>query len=431
MNLTQESLMPYLQQKSGVLDIDQIADEVMADWPSSPPQRRKRLLAKLNHIPGCFRADDHHYVYLPRFRTGAKVLQPFPQESGWNNETPLILWLPEVFALWQPNYSQGEQVVFELSDGTRHVLHWQSYLMRPVISKAVKDWLHRVAVAGANAIEVRCIDGERNFFTIHPTTWQACEPREANKGIREAAYEILNRHRRSVHPTELAAELLAQGWYHGDCPPLPVIFALFQPPVLIHYQSHNLSLLPKTTPVLSEFLQRRTVEIDSEPSPLGGFWRDSGGLTVPELPHGPAIPTESFTGGYRLIMTLDNYPVSRTVDVCATMTFDKLHRLIQSLFDWENDHSWVFSLVGGPRDDILSVGLETLDGIWAAAQTLSLGQIGLNTGQTFHYVFDFRSWLVVTIRVKALFPGVIISKPVIVEKKGEAPPQYPDFDEDD
>ena len=139
MNLSQESLMPYLQHKSGGLDIDRIAEEVMADWPSSPPQRRKRLLTKLNQIPGCFRADDHHYVYLPRFRK--KVV-----------------------------------VVLELSDGTRHVLHWQSYLRMPVISKAVKEWRHRVAVAGANAIEVRCIDGEQNLFTTHPTTWQAYEP---------------------------------------------------------------------------------------------------------------------------------------------------------------------------------------------------------------------------------------------------------------
>ena len=429
MNLTKESLMPYLQHESGVLNIDRITEEVMADWPLSPAQRRRRIVAKLTQIPGCYRADDRNYVYLPRFRTGAKILQPFPQEIFWEDELPKVVWLPEVSALWQPTFPERLPIVMELSDGTREQVQWHPYSRIPEMPPTLNRWLQHVAAEGANAIEVTCVDGVQNLFSAEATTFDACDRTAANKAIREAAFDILTRHRRAIHPMELAAELLARGMYHTRCAPLPVIYTLFQPPILAHYRFSELLPMPKTTPVLAELLQQREVETDSQlVSWGGGFWRDSGGLPIPEIP--PLMPIEPFTGSYRLVMTLNDYRVSRTVDISADATFYDLHSLIHRLFDWDYDHLWVFSFVGRPGDATISIGPDDVDDLLASADKLKLGELGLEQGQSFHYVFDFGDWWVVTIRVKSLMPGVVTRKPGIVESKGEAPPQYPNFDDD-
>ncbi len=430
MNLTKESLMPYLQNESGVLNIERIAEELMADWPLSPAQRRKRLIAKLNQIPGCFRGNEHNYVYLPRFRTGAKILQPFPQDHSSEEELAPVIWLPELAALWNPNFPQTLPVVCELTDGTREEVQWHPYGRISAMSPGLNRWLKRVADEGANAVEVTCVDGEQNLYSVKPTTLDACDRSEANKIIRTAAHDILTHHRRAIHVMELAAELLARGMYHTQCAPLPVIYTLFLPPVLVQYRWNEVAPMPKLPRVLGELMQQRQREVEMDSQMFswgGGFWRDSGGMLMPEMP--PPTPIEPFRGNYRLVMTLDHHRVSRTVDISAGATFYDLHCLIQSLFDWDNDHLWVFSFSRRPGDPTASIGPDEVDDLLASAYDLTLGEI-LEQGQTFHYVFDFGDWWVVTIRAKTLMRGTIARDPVIVERKGEAPPQYPDFEDD-
>jgi hypothetical protein len=68
---------------------------------------------------------------------------------------------------------------------------------------------------------------------------------------------------------------------------------------------------------------------------------------------GPSVPT------YQLKITLTRVrpPVWRRVRLPATATLDELHRVIQILFDWDDDHLHVFT-VGGRRYADPFFGLE-------------------------------------------------------------------------
>ncbi len=94
---------------------------------------------------------------------------------------------------------------------------------------------------------------------------------------------------------------------------------------------------------------------------------------------GPPIPT------YQLKITLTQVrpPVWRRVRLPAAVTLDELHRLIQIVFDWDDDHLHVFT-VGGRRYADPFFGLaETADELRAR-----LGKLAPSVGAALTYVYD-------------------------------------------
>jgi hypothetical protein len=134
--------------------------------------------------------------------------------------------------------------------------------------------------------------------------------------------------------------------------------------------------------------------------------------------------------------------VTRTIDVLSTQRLHDLHLALRDAHGWDDDHLYAFWLKGrywandgseythplhadtpGPADPYTGNPLPRD----AAAQ---LQRLRLKLGQRIAYVFDFGDEWRIDLRVKTVVAPEEGVYPRIIESGAEAPPQYPDWDED-
>ena len=119
----------------------------------------------------------------------------------------------------------------------------------------------------------------------------------------------------------------------------------------------------------------------------------------------------------------------RKIEVSSTHTLEDLHRAIQLAFSFDDDHLYAFYLDGKKYsrnwDQVYNCprsgdGNSTADAI--------IGQLGLQRGQIILYLFDFGDEWEFSVKLEeVLQKGTKLPHPKIIEFKGEAPEQYPDF----
>ncbi len=421
MSISKEDLKPYLNQGSGLLNVDKLVTQFRDGWEGPVSKLKRRIIAHLVEIPGCYRAGENQIAYLPRYRTGATVVQPLPQVGLREGiAPPTIMWLPEVYALWQPAAPSKLRLRLLLENGSVLTIRWRQYFFRgPSTPLALTEWIDSVKEGGGNAIEITCLDGNQGKFSMTATTLEACDRTKANQVLRSTVHKILSKRRRELTPYEMAAEVLAHGVYHEHPAPLPLLYNIFEPPIMASYNFGRMAAVPKTSPQLSALLQQQIVEMEELEKT---YWRDSGGMKMPEGTSVLAAP--EFDGSYRIRLSLEGYPVSRTLEISAESTFEELHWAIQSTMDWDDDHLWVFSFGGRSGNHTLKVGPMEVDDVLAIASDFTLAEAGLEKGQKFRYVFDFGDWWVVHLEVIELMRGVDTPDPKIVAESGDPPPQY-------
>ena len=128
---------------------------------------------------------------------------------------------------------------------------------------------------------------------------------------------------------------------------------------------------------------------------------------------GPPVPT------YQLKITLTRVrpPVWRRVRMPATAALDELHRVIQIVFDWDDDHLHVFTVDGRRYADPFSGLEETADEFRAR-----LGKLAPSVGAALTYVYDLGDhWehrIVVERIIETDEPG---TSAVCVGGQGDAP----------
>jgi hypothetical protein len=132
-----------------------------------------------------------------------------------------------------------------------------------------------------------------------------------------------------------------------------------------------------------------------------------------------------------------NPVISRTIEIRGDQTLEELHHAIFDAFDREDEHMYEFQFGGkGPNDpDARSYGLSIAlqDGGEQSngdVRQVTLDAVGLKNEGIFGYWFDFGDdWWhqvnVVSIEQKA----AVGDYPRVIERTGESPPQYADFDE--
>jgi hypothetical protein len=121
-------------------------------------------------------------------------------------------------------------------------------------------------------------------------------------------------------------------------------------------------------------------------------------------------------------------PVTRRLALSSDLTLIDLHRLIQEAFEWDDDHLYSFWLDGrfwGADESEYTVPFE-LEERGARSAGVELGRLGLREGQRIAYVFDFGDQWMVSVKLRDTREG---GETGILERKGDPPPQYPDYDE--
>ena len=112
-------------------------------------------------------------------------------------------------------------------------------------------------------------------------------------------------------------------------------------------------------------------------------------------------------------------PWSKVIEVKEDFTLLKLHKYIQKLVDFDDDHLYEFYLGKNPRNRSGSVPKNT-----------KLNDIYPLTGYKIYYLFDFGdSWLFQVKKLrKKLEEDKKVKYPKLIKSTGINPKQYPDYD---
>lgn len=144
----------------------------------------------------------------------------------------------------------------------------------------------------------------------------------------------------------------------------------------------------------------------------------------------PAMPG----GSYELRVWLSGLAkVYRTIELGSGQSFDRLAGAILDAFGWDHDHLYAFYLNGKRFDDRYEVGLPEGDG-YAMFGTktptvltgeLTLGELSLQKGDKFLFLFDFGDNHEFSIRVTEVRARAgSKTLPRVVKQAGRAPEQY-------
>ena len=127
---------------------------------------------------------------------------------------------------------------------------------------------------------------------------------------------------------------------------------------------------------------------------------------------------------YTLTITLPYYdqenPWSRTIEVKENSTLREIHKYIQKIVEFDDDHLYEFYLGRNPRNRAYAVPKNT-----------ALNQIYPCNGLKLYYLFDFGDCWLFEIR-KSRKKKEAKSKqryPVIIEAHGINPEQYPEYED--
>ncbi len=156
------------------------------------------------------------------------------------------------------------------------------------------------------------------------------------------------------------------------------------------------------------------------------------------VPQDPAATIYGF-----IIQLEEDRRVRRVIELLAEQTLADLQVAIQQALGWDNDHAYTFFMSGAdddPRFALHSPDFETwdyeADEDWPTADEITLAELGLSLGHTFLYLFDYGDQHRFTLQLGAvttLPPEKVQAQtyPRLVESRGEAPPQYPEWDDDE
>jgi len=128
---------------------------------------------------------------------------------------------------------------------------------------------------------------------------------------------------------------------------------------------------------------------------------------------------------------------SRVIDMRGSHTLDDLHVTIFNAFDRYDEHMYEFQIGAKKPMDRKAVryglALDEADPGEKSAEATSIASLDLKIGKSFFYWFDFGDDWWHEVHLLAVNPPAEGRKryPRIVERKGESPPQYIDWDLED
>jgi hypothetical protein len=125
--------------------------------------------------------------------------------------------------------------------------------------------------------------------------------------------------------------------------------------------------------------------------------------------------------------------VVRKLALAEEQTLEDLHELLRAEFGWDDPHLYSFWLSGrfwdGPETEYTApFELEESE---AKSAATPLGKLSLEQGQKIAYLFDFGDNWEVEITVGEIRDAGDGTYPQVLERRGDAPPQYEPFADDD
>lgn len=447
---------------AGVLTIDEVLERVAEIEPIQGKKPRQTVLNALAAAPLTESAGYSRYVYLPTFIVGASMR--IPMDSGVTSpERGLLAISAEIVALLAPRTRMdlyGPNPPALSLDGGPTVtpvfteFGWRSSLFSLLgLPAPFWQWWETQQVRGADALLLRCLGGEAGRYTVGPLRGDSLDRAAIdarNAALQDAAIDVLKR-THHVYAEDLARRVLAHGVYHQQPAPDPLRAMLFDPARPFVVEWSRIAYRPHLTPAIKRIFASRLTEHQqweerlvaeafglAPPSSLAeeAAWERER-MEEERQRHAARIATRASMGGagqwLRIKVRLEwDRKVWRVIEVADGQTLEDLHDAIQAAFHWDDDHLYAFSFDGDTRDGLTEVQTPGTPTPPPSADELTLGDLELQRGQRFLYVFDFGDNLRHELEVLDVFPAPTADAtnlPRIVETHGEAPPQYDTWDD--
>lgn len=134
---------------------------------------------------------------------------------------------------------------------------------------------------------------------------------------------------------------------------------------------------------------------------------------------------QTFTNGVHTFKVALNGSTWRKVVLSANHTMQDLHQIIIQAFGFDDDHLYSFFMDNKQWSQDAIVSAFDNDG-QASADEVTIGSVGMRTGQRFLYLFDYGDEWLFHVTVEGISENVDEpGRPFITASKGESPEQYP------
>ena len=143
-------------------------------------------------------------------------------------------------------------------------------------------------------------------------------------------------------------------------------------------------------------------------------------LTIPE--------PEFHSGVYTFKVSLGK--IWRRIAISSQMTLADLSGLILKSVNFDSDHLDMFRYKN-PLGRTIEITHPYADG-YSSTNEVSIGDLSLKEGATMTYIFDFGDWWEFDLKLEKIDTDDLKTDyGAIIESKGVAPPQYPDWEDED
>jgi len=199
---------------------------------------------------------------------------------------------------------------------------------------------------------------------------------------------------------------------------------------LLEDEGKNLHNLPDAVVKQFEILVQSGILPEEFSKKLNGafdFTGDSGvknkNNVIPINPELPALPAKSY------VISVSCYKgCYRHIQISADCLLSELHEAILEAFGFDDDHAHVFFMDNVKWSRNEAYYMDGMDEELCTSD-YTLRDIGLEKGMQFKYLFDFGDCWLFQCKVLRVIEEET-TEPFVVKSKGEAPEQYPDYDDD-
>jgi len=150
---------------------------------------------------------------------------------------------------------------------------------------------------------------------------------------------------------------------------------------------------------------------------------------VPEWQHNLAPPEWDFRPGRYTFKVSLGRGLWRRIAIDAQEPLDTLAGMILDAYDFDYDHLYEFTYRNrlGMEAHVQHPYMD--EGPWAPE--VRIGELPLAVGQSMTYLYDFGDEWTFEVKLEEIDPAAEEAGPAVVDEAGEAPEQYPDWDEEE
>lgn len=418
------------------LPFDEIVDRVNAITPITTKKPKGTIRGAISESHMIVSTGDGRYGWKPRVINGSllrhtiQAAELAQNRLYWDHDVKDALW-PTFFA--KQRYADRSLVHVTLADDTRTGLSLEMFtpgIWGTPATPEFWEWFHSLEANPGDHLLFEVVDGEAKEYriTFQPRTERDEETITArNEELVEIGLKLMKRPY-GVANWDFTTHLLATGFYRNPVPPDPfseLWHAEAMAPVIYEEEPEPDEPEPLGTALFGQGAQEYDFEDPPDlPREYDPSWGERRARKSRKARSG-TVTSYTVRVNHRALPE-----VWRDIELAEDNTLEDLHLKFQLAYGWADDHLYSFFLSGQAWDDHSEIASP-----WSEASLhthqVQIGQLDLSEGQTFLYLFDYgdnHEFDVTVLKINQLAPKA--DYPRIVDFHGEAPPQYPDIDEE-